>query len=125
MNPVWMDRMGGVASATCALHCVTLAAAPALVSLLGVEFLRHEAFEWGFFALAIGFAVVAAVLGYRVHRTPWVLGGFALGIAILAAGRFGEALDLFEGSVVLAVIGGGVLIASHVASVRAHAACCE
>ena len=123
MNTLSLDRLGGVASATCALHCLLLTLAPALVTLLGVEFLAHEVFEWGFFATAVTFAVVAAALGYGVHRNPWVLASFGAGVVVLVAGRLGEALDLYEGAVVLAVTGGLVLVASHVFSARQTRAC--
>ena len=46
MNTLSPDRMGGVASATCALHCLVLSVTPALVTLLGLEFLAQEVFEW-------------------------------------------------------------------------------
>ena len=45
MNTLSLDRMGGVASATCALHCLVLSVAPALVTFLGVEFLAQEVSE--------------------------------------------------------------------------------
>lgn len=119
----WFDRLGSVASATFAVHCMTLSLAPALVSVLGLGILANELFEWGFFVAAVGFAIVAAVLGYRTHRTAWVIGGFAFGILVLAVGRFGEAFGLIEGGVGLAVLGGGVLVASHLASLRRTHAC--
>ncbi|MEL6345582.1 MAG: MerC family mercury resistance protein [Myxococcota bacterium] len=118
MTSEWMDRLGSVASATCAAHCLLLALAPALITVLGVEFLRHEAFEWGFFTLAVSFAVVAAALGYRIHRSGWVLAGFGGGLLLLLAGRLGEALALHEGSVALAVLGGVTLVTSHIVSIR-------
>ncbi len=118
-----LDRLGSVASASCALHCLTLSLAPAVVGLLGVEFLANEAMEWGLFGTAVVVAVVAAILGFRVHRDRRVLGGFALGLASLCAARLGEALDLFGGTLVLAVLGGGVLVASHLTSARKLRAC--
>ena len=123
MTSLWMDRLGGLASATCALHCLLMAFAPALVPLLGLSMLRGEAFEWGFFAFAIGFAVLAGGLGYRVHRTWWVLAGFGAGIAVLVAGRLGEALALFEGGAVLSILGGVVLVGTHAASTLRTRSC--
>tara|TARA_B100000029_G_scaffold397403_1_gene395684 strand:- start:205 stop:582 length:378 start_codon:yes stop_codon:yes gene_type:complete len=124
-----MDRTGSVASATCAAHCLILSAAPALLSLLGLEFLRHEAFEWGLFGLALSVAALAAGLGYRVHRSPWVLGSFGAGMAVLLAGRLGEALALYEGAGLLAILGGLLLVVCHlrnIGSIRAcKASCCS
>lgn len=125
MSSLFVDRLGSVASASCALHCLTVSLAPALVGFLGVEFLANEAVEWGLFASAVVFAVLAAGLGYRVHRSGKVLASFAIGLGALSAARFGEALDLFEGTLVLAVLGGGVLVASHLTSVRKLRACQE
>ncbi|MCP4916121.1 MAG: MerC domain-containing protein [Proteobacteria bacterium] len=113
----WVDRLGGVASATCALHCLAMTLAPAVL-------LSGEAFEWGFYALAIAFAGVACVLGYRAHRDRRVVLGFGVGTLVLTSGRFGEMLGLHETGVALAVAGGAVLVASHVWSLRRTRACC-
>ena len=85
MNPVLFDRMGSVASASCALHCLTFAVAPAVAGALGIGFLANEKVEWTLFAAAIVFALLASGLGVRVHRNRRVLGGFGLGIALLSA----------------------------------------
>ena len=123
MDMVWMDRLGGVASATCAVHCLVLSFAPALVALLGLELFADELFEWAFFGTALVFALLAAVVGYSGHRTWWVAAGFGVGMGTLIAGRLGEALELFEGGGVVSIVGGALLLASHLASLRCTAAC--
>ena len=125
MNPLTLDRLGSVASASCAIHCLTMALAPALVAILGIEILASEAVEWGLFGAAVVFALSAAFFGYRLHRDTRVLGGFGLGLALLSAARLGEALDLFAGTLVLALLGGGLLVATHVLSSRWIHACSE
>ncbi len=125
MTLSWMDRTGSIASAACAAHCLILSAAPALLSVLGLELLKHEAFEWGLFAAALGMATIAAGLGYRVHRRFWVLASFGTGIAVLIAGRLGEALELYEGAGILAIIGGLLLVASHLKNMGSIRACKE
>ena len=95
----------------------------AAIALLGVEFLANEAVEWGLFLAASIFAVTAAFLGYRVHRSTSVLAGFGVGLATLSAARLGEAMHLFEGTLVFAVLGGAILVASHVVSARRTKAC--
>lgn len=122
-SSLWMDRFGGVASATCATHCLVMAFAPALVAVTGLGFLANEAFEWAFFSSAIGFAGAAAWLGYRSHRTPWVVAGFGLGMVVLITGRLAEALKLFEGGAILAITGGALLVASHVGSATRTRTC--
>jgi len=128
MHTIALHRTGGIASVSCVIHCLLMSAAPALVSLLSLEFLAHEAFEWGFFVAAVVLALLAATLGYRLHRNPWVLLGFGSGVLVLVAGRMGEALSLYEGTAGLAVLGGGLLVASHVLSERmarvSRASCC-
>ena len=123
MNPVTLDRLGGVASACCALHCLMTALAPALIAIMGVEFLANEAVEWGLFAVASVFAVTAAFLGFRVHRSPAVLFGFGLGLLSLTTARLGEAMHLFEGTLVFAVLGGAILVSTHVVSARRTRSC--
>ncbi|MEM1414225.1 MAG: MerC family mercury resistance protein [Myxococcota bacterium] len=121
MTRVALDQLGGVASATCALHCVVMSFAPALLPLLGLGVLAGEAFEWGFFALAVVVALAAAALG---SREPKVLAGFAAGIGVLLAGRLGEAFGLVEGPA-LPILGGTILVATHVLSARRTLACRE
>jgi hypothetical protein len=123
MNSITLDRLGGVASASCALHCLMTGLAPALIALLGVEFLANEAVEWGLFAAASVFAITAAVLGFRVHRSSAVLLGFSLGLASLITARVGEAMHLFEGTLIFAVLGGVILVVSHVVSARRTKSC--
>lgn len=128
MKTAWLDRLGGVASMGCALHCALMAFAPALVTVLSLEALKDEAFEWGFFLAAISFAALAGGLGYRSHRVAWIPMGFLGGIALLTTARLSEALSLFEGGGALAVAGGALLVTLHVVngvkSKAAHVACC-
>lgn len=122
-SALWLDRAGGAASAACAAHCLAMMAAPALISSTGLGFLQSEAFEWGFFALALGFGGAAATLGYRVHGTVWLAAGFGVGMLLLAAGRLGEALSLFEGAGMVAITGGVTLVGAHLASIQCTQAC--
>lgn len=128
LDAPWLDRLGGVASFSCALHCGLMGFAPGLITLLSLEGLRNEAFEWGFFGSAVGFGLLAAVLGYRQHRVAWIPLGFLVGIALLTTARLSEALSLFEGGGALAVVGGASLLTLHVfnafKSQAAKAACC-
>jgi len=123
MNTIALDRMGGIASTSCALHCLMLSLAPAVVSLLGVDFLANETCEWIFFGAALSFAVLAAGLGYRSHGSRWILAGFATGMLVLVAGRLGEALHVYPGAGVLAITGGLLLATSHLLSARHIRSC--
>ncbi len=123
MSPPWFDRLGAAASLACALHCGLIGFAPALVILVGLEVLAGEVFEWGFVALALTFAAIAAGLGYRAHRTVWMPLGFAVGGGLLVAARAVEAWAVFEGGPALAVSGGIVLVGCHVANTLRLQAC--
>jgi len=129
MTPFWLDRAGSVASLTCATHCLLLSLAPAILPLVGLGMLADESYEWVFFSSAIAFALTAALTGYRVHRTLWVVGSFGAGMTLLAAGRLSEVFELHEGGAALAISGGVVLAGSHLASVSrqraCQAACCD
>ena len=118
MNPAWADRLGGVASLMCAVHCLVMAFAPVVLTVTGLGIFAHEAFEWVFFGCALGFAGIAAVAALVDRRPVWVLGGFALGIPLLMLGRAAEALSLFEGGGWLAIAAGLLLAGTHIANLQ-------
>lgn len=109
----WVDRLGVGAGLLCALHCGLFAFAPALVALLGLQVLASAVLEWGFVALSLGFATLAAVYGYRVLHSRLLVAGFVLGGTLLGLARLGEAFELIEGAAVLAVAGGLVVALCH------------
>lgn len=119
---VWLDRLGTVASAACAVHCGVLALAPALLPLLGLGFLHDESAEWAFVAAAVVFAAVAGALGHRTHGAWSVSLGFLFGMLALVGARVGEELGL-EGGFVLAGVGGAALVVSHLFNLRRCRAC--
>jgi len=123
MNSTWLDGLGSASSAACAAHCAVFAFAPALAAVLGIQLLANEAYEWGFFAAAMTFAVASSVLGWRIHRRGMVALGFAAAATLLVLGRLGEAWSWFERGALFAVLGGLGLIASHVANARSLRAC--
>lgn len=82
-----LDRVGAVASSLCAVHCAVCALLPAAFGALGMgALLGHEA-EWVFMLIAVAFAAGALISGWRRHRSVWVAGLLALGIAGLLASR--------------------------------------
>lgn len=116
----WMDRLGGAASTACVTHCLAMAAAPALFPLLGLGFLSGELSEWGFTILATCFALLAAWLGFRSHRSLRIEAGFGVGIALLLAGRLGEELGGHGLGLALSLAGGGLLAVTHLISLWAQ-----
>ena len=122
MSSVWLDRFGTAASGACALHCATLALVPTVLPLMGLGLLRDERAEWLLLGIAILFAVPAAWLGYRTHHNRMITIGFAAGVLALVSARVAEALGL-EGTLPVAVIGGGVVAVSHLANLRRTHTC--
>tara|TARA_B100000925_G_scaffold285219_1_gene261269 strand:- start:328 stop:699 length:372 start_codon:yes stop_codon:yes gene_type:complete len=116
-----LDNFGSIASIACVLHCLTVSFAPALLS--NVQFLSNynETLEWVFFGFALSFAIFSAGFGFKLHKNPMLMSGFALGIFMLVLGRSAEALSLFEGGGILSILGGAVLFGSHFYSMR----CCR
>lgn len=117
----WLDRFGGVVSVICAVHCVAVALVPAVVSGLGLGFVVSSTFEWGFVVLAALIASVAGLLSLRHHRVLSV--GFLAGIVLLFASRFAEEAGVEAFGLALALLGGGVLVATHLSSLRLAQTC--
>lgn len=121
MSFLQVDRFGGVASAICALHCLTISFVPSLLS--SIEFLSsyNEILEWGFFSFAMLFALSSLIFSWKIHKNIIVLIGLIVGSALLTLGRMSEAMSLFEGGGTLSIIGGAVLFYSHFLGIR----CCQ
>ncbi|NCG21257.1 MAG: MerC family mercury resistance protein [Rhodobacterales bacterium] len=110
---VWVDRFGVVAASICAAHCAVMSIAPALLSILGLSVLHDERFEWGFVVCAVAFAGTAALLGQRTHHMWPISVGFGVGALALVGARTLEVAGI-EGGVWLALLGGAVLVGTHV-----------
>ena len=121
MLSIQIDRFGGVASAICALHCLTISLIPSLLSNVQFFSSYNEILEWGFFSFALFFALSSLLLHWKKHKNIIVFVGLILGVCLLTLGRMSEAMSLFEGGGVLSIIGGAVLFISHFLGIR----CCE
>ena len=82
-----VDRVGAVASGLCAVHCALVALLPVVFSTVGLKFLMGHGAEWGFTLVAIAFASIALVQGWRRHRSHAGAGLLVLGIVGLLASR--------------------------------------
>lgn len=105
----------------CVVHCLTISFAPFIIDNMSILKANNELFEWGFFGLALTFALMSAAFGLRKHKNPLVLVCFATGIAVLILGRLSEAMSLFEGGEALSIGGGMFLFIAHMYSAR----CCQ
>ena len=66
--PAWADRLGAFGAFVCALHCLMVPVALALLPALGLGLVAWHGVEWAFTSLATVLAVVSLYLGYRGHR---------------------------------------------------------
>lgn len=112
-----LDRLGVVASMVCAIHCflgVIVATSAGAWRLFG-----DERLELPLVIVALLFAGTSIGFGFRRHRrrTPPAL--LALGVALILLAR---TIDV--GETLLSITGAFVLIAAHVANLRASRQCC-
>jgi len=115
----WLDRLGGAASAACAIHCLSLALAPALLPMLGLGFLAGESTEWFFLAASVPLGVVSGMVGFRRHRSRSVALSFAVGLLLVVLGRWMEAHgQSYPLGPALLVLGGALLVAAHLGNLR-------
>ncbi len=82
-----LDRAGAVASTLCAIHCAICALLPAAFGALGLGFLLGHEVELLLTGIAMVFALVALVIGFRSHGSVRVAVLLALGIVGLLASR--------------------------------------
>ncbi len=114
-----IDRVGVLASGACAAHCALSALLPGALSAVGLTLLLGHEAEWALTLAAVAFAGAALVIGWRRHRSILAAGGLALGIAGLIAARFVEEAGNHGSGLTLALTGGAVLVAAHIANIRA------
>ena len=86
----YVDRIGTIASAACALHCGVCALLPAAFTVLGLGFLLGHEAEWALTGFAVSFGLIAFVVGWRRHRKMLVFAMLAIGIVGLLAARLAE-----------------------------------
>lgn len=114
-----IDRAGVVASSACAIHCAVGALLPGVLSAVGLTMLLSHEAEWALTAVAVAFAGAALLVGWRRHRSTAVAGALAGGIVGLVAARLVEEAGVHGLGMALALIGGAILVAGHIANIRA------
>jgi hypothetical protein len=117
--PAWADRLGAFGAFVCALHCLLVPVALALLPALGLGLVAWHGVEWAFTSLATVLAVVSLYLGYRGHRAyhAWLMvapGLFLVWLALLYPPLHQSVLPHAA-----AMATGGVLIAvAHLVNLR-------
>ncbi|MFM7321547.1 MAG: MerC domain-containing protein [Armatimonadota bacterium] len=107
-----LDPIGIVGAVGCALHCAAL---PLLAAILPVE--THW-MDNAFPVLSCLVGLLAFADGLRRHRRPGPAVVFAVGMALVLAGRSMETRTTTGASVTLMVVGGLVVAVSHAANHR-------
>lgn len=119
MSTSRLDGFGALVSASCAVHCVLAAVAPALLAGLGL--LHSERAEWGLAGTAVVFGLLSAVIAYRKKRPLWLLLLFVSGVALVLFGRVAEEA---LGTGAIAIAGGVTLAVAHLLHIRMGATGC-
>jgi hypothetical protein len=114
----WADLCGGLVSLICAIHCVAVSLAPALVATTGVPFLHDERVEHGIVCCALSLGGLAAARGFIRHRRPLVVGLFVVALMLLACGVAVEAAGIQAFGSGLSVFGGLAMVGAHVHNAR-------
>ena len=106
-----IDKVGAAASLACAIHCIAMPIAVALLPTLGLAWLDNPWVDRVFLAAALVFAALVHPKGYRSHRRclPAALAACALiGIALTIS--FWESAPAHD---YVVAFGGLVLASSH------------
>lgn len=121
-----MDKVGAIASAACAVHCLVTGVAFGVLSVTGLSFLGSAGAEIAFFAVAILVGSYAIYSGHRKHGS-WIPAAMfisALGILFVSHGIPSVHETLW--GTITAVMGGLTLVAFHLVNSRLPRRCeCE
>ena len=109
----YLDWTGAVTSGLCALHCALLPLAAGLLPAVGLGLLAEERTEAALIAASAALGTISLGLGFRRHRSGRALAVLAVGLGLLALGRFAEARDAETWGVVAVVSGGLSIAGSH------------
>jgi hypothetical protein len=115
----WVDSLGSVGAALCAVHCALLPVALALLPVMGLGILASSGFEVGFVLFATALATASLWHGYRHHRAYHALLVLVPGLMSLWSGVFVPSWH--ESAVAHAVtmsIGGTLVALAHLVNMR-------
>ena len=133
MRNVGLDRIGAIASAICAVHCLLTGVALGLLSYAGLGFMGSVTADVIFLAVAVSIAAIAIVHGIRKHHSYKPAMVFVLGLFCVVMGHFvlrhdhsvGQTdvhtADIF--STVFSVCGGLCFVIFHVLNLRLQHQC--
>lgn len=125
-----VDAVGACLSFACAVHCLVVPLAIAVLPLLGLEILVHRSFDLFMLTLTALIATLSFIWGARVHKNHRVFLFLAAALTLFSAGEF--AVHGMKHAVLVA-LGGCFLAWGHLINRRltahSHAEqdcrCCE
>lgn len=118
-----LDRVGSIASVTCAIHCAVMPVAlTVLPAGLGAT-LGSEWIEWVLFACSTVIGAMSVWRGRRLHGRSTALIVCFAGLAMLALGRIGEERLWGSMGVGSVVIGGFIIASAHLINLRLCKSC--
>lgn len=116
-----MERAATWLSAACAVHCLLVPVASALVPLVGASgraSMLDERYEDWLHVLVVGFGLMSLLIGYRRHREARIAAAMGLGLVLYLAGH---AVEGAWYGVLVSVVGGlGLAAASFWSARRGH-----
>jgi hypothetical protein len=123
-----LDKVGAVASAICAVHCLLTGLALGLLSVVGLGFIGSVVTELVFFLITVSVGITAVVHGRRKHHSvipAWI---FVSGLACLLVSHFvfghgHGGRDCNLGGTLFSVLGGLSLVVFHVVNQRLQHQC--
>ena len=122
VNRSFFDQLGSLVSITCVVHCILVALVPGVLAARGSSSLLGEPLEWAFTLGAVAIGLTAAVQGWRRHHSRPILTGILVGCSLLLVARGAEVGDVDMPSYLIAVLGGMLLVGSHMANMQRQ--CC-
>jgi len=112
------DRIGIVASTTCALHCLLAPVLLLIGATLPLAFLADESFHKALLFAVVPAALIAFWLGCSRHKDRWVIGlGFVGLISICSAVFLHDVLGE-DGERLVTFVSAALLVAAHIRNYR-------
>src|SRR5260221_14716648 len=84
----YLDWTGAATSGLCALHCALLPVVAAVLPMVGLGLLVEERTEVALIGASAALGTISLSLGFRRHRSGRALIVLAIGLGMLALGRF-------------------------------------
>jgi len=132
-----MDKVGAVASAVCAVHCLLTGVALGLLSVAGLGFVGSLWTDVVFLVLVLSVGATAIVHGIRKHHSAVPAAIFVTGLLMFLIGHFAFGHSHTEAAtqtwgpvriaqVALSVLGGLCIVLFHVVNWKMQKNCgCE